>query len=342
MRALHKLAVALVGVALVAAGCVGGDDPEQDLPCEFYFEQRETGVDVTIPAECEPDGSEGSGAEGSAVTTFMHVHGLEVPAWAPDGVFLSTHEGLIRIDAEGEWRHVSEERHDFMGFSAHPSEENVLFSSGHPAPGSALVNPLGFMVSTDGGRTWTVQALEGRADFHAMAVGGDGQAVYGWTSAGDAGLHRSVDGGQAWERVPASDLEGAGGAIALAVHPTGGDEVWAGTQAGLMRSRDGGRSWETVAGEIPVTAVSIDPADPDRMLAYAPSPGEGLLESTDGGATWSPLGWVLDDDAVGHLAVHPADPGLLYAGTFNASLYRSDDGGRTWETLARAGERVAA
>lgn len=311
MLTLHKLVVSLVGVALVAAGCVGGDD----------------------------SGAQGNG---SAVTTFMHVHGLEVPAWAPDGVFLSTHEGLVRIDPEGEWRHVSEERHDFMGFSAHPSEENVLFSSGHPAPESELTNPLGFMVSTDSGRTWTVQALEGRADFHAMAVGGDGQAIYGWTSAGDAGLHRSVDGGQEWERVPATDLETAGGAIALAVHPTDGDDVWAGTQAGLMHSRDGGRSWETVAREIPVTTVSIDPSDPDRMLAYAPPSGEGLLESTDGGATWSPLGWQLDDDAVGHLAIHPTDPDLLYAGTFDASLYRSDDGGRTWETLARAGERVAS
>ncbi len=311
MRVRHRLAVTLAGVAVLAAGCVGGDD----------------------------SGAQGNG---SAVTTFTHVHGLEIPAWAPDGVFLSTHEGLIRIDAEGEWRYVSEERHDFMGFSAHPAEEDVLFSSGHPAPGSGLANPLGFMVSTDGGRTWTVRALEGRVDFHAMAVGGDGQAVYGWTSAGDAGLHRSVDGGQAWERVPATDLEAAGGAVALAVHPSEGDEVWAGTQVGLMRSRDGGRSWDSVAGEAPVTVVSIDPSDPDRVLAYAPPPGEGLLESADAGATWSSLGWQLDDDAVGHLAIHPADPGLLYAGTFNAGLYRSDDGGQSWETLARAGERVGS
>ncbi len=311
MKPVSTLAAALLAVVLFGAGCAGGDDS-------------------------------GDEAAGSGVTTFMHVHGLEVPAWAPDGAFLSTHEGLIRIDADGEWRHVSDERHDFMGFSAHPSEENILFSSGHPAQGSGLTNPLGFMVSTDGGRTWTVQALEGRADFHTMAVGGDGQAIYGWTSAGDAGLHRSVDGGQEWDRVPATDLEAAGGAIALAVHPIDGDEVWAGAQAGLMHSRDGGRSWETVAGEVPVTAVSIDPADPDRVLAYAPPPGDGLLESTDGGATWSPLGWQLDDDAVGHLAVHPVDPDLVYAGTFNAGLYRSNDGGRTWDTLARSGERVGS
>jgi hypothetical protein len=100
-------------------------------------------------------------AEAEEVERFHHIHGLEVPAWAGGDVYVSTHEGLVRIDAQGRWTWVGEARHDFMGFSAHPSEEGVLYTSGHPAPGSALPNPLGFMVSRDGGQSWETLALAG-------------------------------------------------------------------------------------------------------------------------------------------------------------------------------------
>jgi hypothetical protein len=279
----------------------------------------------------------GSGAEGSA-DRFSHVHGLEIPAWKPEAVFLSTHEGLFRIE-DGQWSEVSEQPHDFMGFAAHPTEPDVLYTSGHPAPGTLVRNPVGFMVSVDGGASWEVRSLEGVVDFHAMALGAGGDVIYGWNGAGEVGLYRSTDDGDAWDTVAAPELHAAGGALSLAAHPDDPDQVWAGTPAGLLRSQDGGASWEAVVSDAPVTAVAIDPAGADRLLAYAPPPGAGLLESTDAGQSWSPTGWILDasDDAVAHLGIHPNDPQQIYAGTYAENLYRSDDGGQTWHTLARSG-----
>lgn len=280
----------------------------------------------------EPD----AGQAGEPVESFMHVHGLEITPWAPDEVYLATHEGLIRIDAAGDWTSVSAEPHDFMGFSAHPGEEGVFYSSGHPAPGTRLRNPIGFMVSTDGGVTWSQRALERAADFHAMTVApSDGDVVYGWNGAGQPGLYVSTDGGSSWDTITDGMLSDVGGALSLAVHPDDPDEVWAATQAGLLASRDAGRSWEPLLAT-GMTAVAFDPTGGGRVLAYAPD-GGGLVESRDGGQTWHELGLVLDGDAAGHLALHPDDGDTMYVGTYGQGLLRSTDGGDSWDTLAESG-----
>jgi photosystem II stability/assembly factor-like uncharacterized protein len=166
-----------------------------------------------------------------------------------------------------------------------------------------------------------------------MAVApSDGDVVYGWSA---AELYASTDGGRSWETNSGGMLGQVGGALSLAVRPDDPDEVWAGTQTGLQASRDAGRSWEsTLSGA--VTAVTFDPADPDRVVAYAPE-GDGLVESRDSGQTWTALGLVVDGDAAGHIAIHPDDPDTLYVGTYEQGLLRTADGGETWDTLAESG-----
>jgi hypothetical protein len=269
-------------------------------------------------------------ATDSSVEQFMHVHGLAVPSWADGDVFLSTHQGLIRISGEDDerWQFVSEEPHDFMGFAAHPHQEGTLYSSGHPAPGSGVGNPIGLMVSQDGGVTWEQRSLQGEVDFHTMAVSpADGDVLYGWFR---EEFFVSRDAGHSWERTSAEALVRTGGVVSLAGHPDDPDEVWAGTPAGLLRSPDAGRTWEPVAGG-QTTAVGLDPSDGDRVLAYA---AEGLKESRDSGQSWTALDLTLEDDAVGYIAVHPEDPEVIYVGTYGQGLLRSNDGGATWTELA--------
>lgn len=293
-------------------------------------------VGIVLLAVVAGDNDGGGSDTGGAVQELMHVHGLEVPVWAEGQVYVATHEGLLRIDANGDWRRVSEQLHDFMGFAAHPSEKGTLYSSGHPAPGSDLANPIGFMASTDGGATWQPRALQGQADFHAMAVHADGEVVYGWTSAGQTGLHRSEDGGHSWEHVSAGGLEQRGGAFTLAVDPQDANRVVAGTETALLASDDKGQSWQPLL-EQPVTAVAFTPGQPERMLAYSAAPEGGLLASHDAGETWQPLGFGLEEDAVGHIAVDPADDQAVYLATFAQDLYRTSDGGDSWQQLAEDG-----
>jgi hypothetical protein len=279
-------------------------------------------------------GGNGGDEPGAAVEEVAHVHGLQIPGWGDGDVYVSTHQGAFRI-REDDWSWVSEQPHDFMGFAAHPSDEGVLYSSGHPAPGSDLANPIGFMVSTDAGATWEPRSLQGEVDFHTMAVHpDDGDVVYGYD--GRSGLLRTTDAGQTWDALPAPALAEAG-LMSLAVG-AGDGVVLAGTESGLLRSDDSGGSWEVLI-EAPVTAVRVDTSDPERILAYAAAEGQGVLMSEDGGETWQPVGLVLDEDAAGHVAVDPGDPDVIWAGTFGQSLWRTTDGGQNWEQLVADGER---
>jgi photosystem II stability/assembly factor-like uncharacterized protein len=265
------------------------------------------------------------------VERFMHLHGLAVPAWAPDEVYVASHQGLARIDAEGHWRFVSNTAHDFMGFQANHTEEGVLYSSGHPAPGSNFPNPVGFMRSRDEGKTWSLVSLAGQVDFHVMAVQPtNGDVIYGYSG----GLMRSLDGGKNWEKI-VGGIGRIGNVYALAIDPASPDTLLVGSNSGLWRSRDAGKTWENLIPEVPVTAVVH--AD-DRLLAYAVSPEAGLVSSGDNGENWRPSGFFLDgDDAIAYIAPRPEDAQVLFVGSFGQDIYKTTDGGGSWERLARGG-----
>lgn len=261
-----------------------------------------------------------------------HIHGLAVPGWSGQ-LHVATHQGLVRREDDGSWVQVSGEVHDFMGFSVHSTDEGVFYSSGHPAPGSRKPNPLGFMVSTDGGRTWDIRSLKEAADFHAMAVQPtDGDVVYAWNGFGRAGLYRSTDAGRNWD---VQEVDAFTQPLTLAVHPTEADTVWAGTEQGLLSSSDAGRSWTVVIPGTSVTAIAFDVAASGRALAYTSA--HGLVEISDGGQSWNPVGWTVDGDAVIHLVVDPDDGQHLYAATMGQDLLESRDGGHNWQPLARDG-----
>ncbi len=118
------------------------------------------------------------GGFGSAIAStqqveLMHVHGL---AYSADGkqLLIPSHHGIAAY-ADGQWAKMPGPEHDYMGFSA---THNALYSSGHPAVGSKLVNPFGLIKSTDAGKTWQQLGLEGESDFHTLATSYETNAVY--------------------------------------------------------------------------------------------------------------------------------------------------------------------
>ncbi|GAC1320261.1 MAG: hypothetical protein NVSMB2_16080 [Chloroflexota bacterium] len=93
------------------------------------------------------------------------------------------------------------------------------------------------------------------------------------------------------------------------------------------------------AGE--VTGVVIDPRGVDDQVIYIASNNGGVWKSADGGATWSPLIDSMPSLSMGAIALDPADPDIVYAGTGNeydggqiftrgVGMYRSIDAGATW------------
>src|SRR5207302_789314 len=175
-------------------------------------------------------------AQAQNSVTLMHVHGL---SYSADGkrLMIPSHHG-VAVYANAKWSKASGPEHDYMGFSA---TSKHLYSSGHPAPGSGLVNPFGLIRSRDGGKTWDKLGLEGESDFHLLATSWHTNAIYVWNSQPNSrmrepGLHYTLNDGFAWKSVRAAGLQGD--PRALAVHPDDAASVAVATSSGVFVSRD--------------------------------------------------------------------------------------------------------
>src|SRR5260221_11508179 len=174
----------------------------------------------------------------AAQVTLMHVHGL---AYSPDGkrLMIPSHHGLA-IYENGKWSKAPGSQHDYMGFAA---TSKFLYSSGHPAAGSGLVNPFGLLRSRDGGKTWDKLDLDGESAYHLLATSWRTNAIYVWNAAANsrmprAGLHYTLTDGLTWNAASAKGVDGA--PFAVAVHPDDGKGVALATSKGVYESSEEG------------------------------------------------------------------------------------------------------
>lgn len=266
---------------------------------------------------------------------LTHVHGL---AYSTDGkrLMIPSHFGLA-IYENGKWSKAPGPEHDYMGFSATASH---IYSSGHPAAGTNLVNPFGLLRSQDGGKTWDKLGLEGESDFHVMATSWHTNAVYVWNGAANsrmkrAGLHHTLNDGFSWVATSAKGLEG--NPYALAVHPDDARTVAAGTPNGVFASSDSGQSFAKIASA-QGTAVFFDLDG--KHLWFAGYDTEARLSRTalkGGSATQFKLP-PLTKDAVSFIAQNPGRREEYAIATFNRNVYLSTDGGKSWRAIAERGE----
>jgi len=102
---------------------------------------------------------------------------------------------------------------------------------------------------------------------------------------------------------------------------------------GVWHSPDAGKSWVRHRKPFPlnsrIQALAVLPGAA-RVLAAGDT---GLYRSEDGGASWARIGVQGDIPTIWSLAVDPADPATLFAGTRPAAVYRSRDGGQRWTRL---------
>ena len=274
-------------------------------------------------------------AHAQSAVTLTHVHGL---AYSGDGkrLMIPSHHGLALYE-NGKWSKAPGPQHDYMGFSGTATR---LYSSGHPAPGSRLVNPFGLIRSRDGGRTWEKLGLEGETDFHVLATGWTTNAIYVWNPAPSsrmrrAGLHFTLNDGLAWQPARAAQLRGD--PHALAVHPSDAAMVAAATPAGIYLSRDSGERFAPVVQGAEGLAVFFDLDG--RRLWYSTFDGRPRLAHAplgEGAAT--PVGLPpMREDAVAYIAQNPVARGEYAIATFRRSVHLTKDGGRTWAMIADGG-----
>jgi photosystem II stability/assembly factor-like uncharacterized protein len=252
-----------------------------------------------------------------------HIHGLAVDPEDPSRLLIATHHGVFRTRPDGTAERVSEVQ-DFMGFTPHPGDPGMLYASGHPAGGGNL----GFIASTDQGRTWTQisPGLNGPVDFHQLTVSrADPATIYG--AYGDLQLSR--DGGRTWSVAgPTPDR-----LIDLAASAKNADTLYAATEAGLLASRDAGATWQPLIDGAPVTLVEIAPDGTFYAFVY----GRGLVASGEPPAEFETVSGDFGGAFLLHLAGDPTDPDRQFGATGDGRILASNDRGRTWTGLAGSG-----
>ncbi len=94
-----------------------------------------------------------------------------------------------------------------------------------------------------------------------------------------------------------------------------------------------------------ILALAIDPTSPQTVYAGtewsgigARSARGGVYKSTNGGDSWSAVNTDtgninMTDSAINALAIDPASPQTIYAGSSGAGVFRSTDAGASWSTV---------
>jgi len=243
---------------------------------------------------------------------FATVHGI---ARAGRGLLLATEDGLWRLGPDGAER-AGGPRHRFSTVLRH--SDRTLLASGLSASGE----PLGLIASSDDGRTWRAQSLQGQAAFKRLAE--QGGAVYGW-EVSSGRLLRSTD-LQQWERLAEQP-----GVLDFAVHPADAARLVRAVPEGgvglpeVQESRDGGRSWKRIA------APSLNLfAWPSADSLWALTEDGTVFLSADQGYSWTPRG-MLAAPPTAFLTVGETQ----YAALREVGVYRSGDRGRTWQRIDR-------
>lgn len=178
-----------------------------------------------------------------------------------------------------------------------------------------------------------------------------------WESMQNTGTQRNST-TEPWETMGPKNHGGR--TLSIAFNPQNSNTIYAGSASGgLWRSHSAGvgaEAWAYIPTGYPVLGVSCITFNPgDSMTMYIGtgevynyvqsgtgaayrstrgSYGNGILKSTDGGASWSKsLDWSYDQNrGIWAVKVSQQDPNIVYAST-TEGVYKSTDAGATWSQV---------
>lgn len=130
---------------------------------------------------------------------------------------------------------------------------------------------------------------------------------------------------------------------------------------GLWKTTDGGESWAPVTDGLiksaSVGAVAVSETNPDIVYIGMGEtcirgnimPGDGVYRSTDGGKTWTHVGFS-ESHGISKIRIHPTNPEIVYVAAFGKfsvpneerGVFKSTDGGKTWKKVLFRDDKTAA
>jgi len=346
------------GDALVYSSFLGGENFEQGygIAVNAVGEAHVTGrTDSTTFLRGIPMEKQGSSAYKSSdagVTWSASNNGLTDPniasiivdptnagtlyAAGTSGVFKSTDGGnLWRLTGQSS---VSTSPRGASTVAVDPSNPLTLYAGASQG---------GVFKSTDGGNLWdrSENGLQGFAFFvnHVAIDPNNTSTLYLATI---DSVYKSVNGGSSWAKSANGIPSQARQTNKIIFDPSDTKILYAATQSGVFKSLNSGASWTAASNGLnaspgsvvlSVLSLAISPSSPSTIYAGT---NTGVFKSTNSGQSWvqandglrvqTPLTGALYIPSVRSIAVNPATPDTLYAGSSQGGVFKSMDGGANW------------
>lgn len=285
---------------------------------------------VTLLAGCAA-GSPVNSMLSSAPAAFGHVHGVGIDE-KTDIVYIATHNGLYAVSGSRDSAQepaslggpIAALRQDNMGFVV---DGGRMYASGHPDPTVSSDANLGFITSTDQGKSWSAVSLKGSADFHDLEVSHAGPGtttIYGFDSA-DAAIRVSRDGGSTWTSGAALELRDMAADRVLA------GTIYATTSTGLKVSHDYAASFEISPDAPALYLIASAGSEIQSQLVGIDVTGVVWKKSAD--TAWQSTGMV--SGKADALALSVGTTPMLVVSD-QRGIVASTDFGTTWRILVKS------
>ncbi len=238
----------------------------------------------------------------------------------------------------------------------------VWLGTGENNGGRHIAFGDGVYKSADAGQTWKNMGLASSEHISKIIVHPKNSdiilvAAQGplWSSGGDRGLFKTVDGGKNWKNV--LSVNEWTGVTDIVVDPTNPDWMYAATWqrhrtvaaymsggpgSGIYRSKDGGDTWEKQTTGLPKSnlgkiGMTVSPQNPDIVYAVIETDRRegGVYKSIDKGSSWEKQSNTVSGGTgplyYQELYASPHAFDRLYL--MDVRIQVSDDGGKTFRTL---------
>ena len=263
------------------------------------------------------------------VTWSVEVVGQSVFAGTSVGLYESTDGGLTWVFK-----------------SSNMGSANVRDVAGTPVDPSLVLaaTKTGMFKSSDFGQNWRLVPLLPLGEYNAVAIDPhDPDFMYacagGFT--GFVGIFKTTDGGNTWiEKSPIPDLP----VTSIAIRQDNSDIVYIGSPDALWKSTDRGDTWNLNLrrpGYSETMVIKLAPSNPAVIYlgTYSNNPDrDGVWVTENGGVNWerrvNGFSFGIGYTGIISLGVHPTDPGIAIAGSWETGLSRTTDYGRNWQKLS--------
>lgn len=208
------------------------------------------------------------------------------------------------VDGGNNWNKVEIGQNDYKNsfvIRSAKGNQNLMYAFGISSRHfDSTEENVGFIKSTDGGRTWNQFSVELREEkISFFDVSSDGNTIYAISRNGY--ILVSNDGGNTWSK----KYKGMGSVYYIAASPYDEKTVLLGAGSDICLSTDGLDTCKTVAsvervGDKHVSDIVFSPSDPNIVYAiltgaYPDNSGYDLYKSIDGGVSFSKMANLRDD-----------------------------------------------